>query len=176
MDRKNIYSIHFKTSIGKLALTATPKGLHSLDFQKSDEQTGLPSRSAPPQTSQLLREAAKRIRRFLQGRPVEFADLPVDWQGLNAFERKILRELCKLPRGRTASYQDLARRGGRPKAARYVGRIMSENRLPFIIPCHRVLPKNGGWGGFSKGPALKKRLLKLESAQVDKNSGNDRAR
>ena len=172
---KGKYSKNFKTPIGTLCLTATSLGLYSLDFLRSKSEI-LDSRSkAPTRISQLLSCAALRIRKYLEGEPVHFSDFSLDWADLKPFEKRVLRELRKIPRGSTVNYQDLARRGGRPKASRHVGRIMHLNRLPLILPCHRVLPKNGGWGGFSKGVGLKRHLLKLESAGADKKLGRKRA-
>ena len=108
------------------------------------------------------------IHKYFSRRLNDFKKLPVDWSGVPPFERKVLQILRKLPRGRTATYQSLAAKAGRPKAARYIGRIMNRNRLPLVIPCHRIVPKAGGLGGFSGGVRLKRRLLKLERAAVDK--------
>ena len=92
------------------------------------------------------------------------------------FEKQVLKALKKIPWGEIGCYQDLAKQAGRPEATRYVGRILHRNRLPIIIPCHRILPKGGGYGGFAKGVQMKKRLLKLESCSVDTREGKKRAR
>ena len=61
-----------------------------------------------------------------------------------------------------SSYGALAQRIGAPLAARAVGGALGRNPLPLVVPCHRVLQQDGGLGGFSAGPALKRRLLELE--------------
>ena len=71
--------------------------------------------------------------------------------------------LGSIPYGETRSYSQLAAQIGNPKAVRAVGNALGRNPLPIIIPCHRVLAKGGGLGGFGGGIEMKKRLLKLES-------------
>lgn len=168
-----LYFKHFKFRLGECCLSATRKGLFSLDFKKKTtrrgrNQTGSlawtgPKALRPPASVQAwLQKAEREVLRYLQGERVEFRNLPVDWCGIRPFPKKVLSELRKVSWGETQTYQDLARKGGRPKAARAVGQILHRNRLPVIIPCHRVLPKKGGWGGFSKGVSVKVFLLKLE--------------
>ena len=71
-----------------------------------------------------------------------------------------------MPRGETVSYAELAGRAGSPNAARAVGGVMAGNRVPLLVPCHRVVGAGGRLGGFSAptGVELKKRLLALEAA------------
>jgi len=109
---------------------------------------------------------ADHLAAYFAGRPVEFADVAVDLSGQPPFFAAALAELRKVPYGRTISYGELARRLGRPGAARAVGQAMAANTLPVILPCHRVLRSDGGLGGFSAGDgtALKRRLLAMEAA------------
>jgi methylated-DNA-[protein]-cysteine S-methyltransferase len=72
----------------------------------------------------------------------------------------------KVPRGTVRTYSWLARRVGTPKAARAVGNAMARNPVPFIIPCHRIVPESGGVGNYGYGPKLKRRLLMLEGAVI----------
>ncbi len=164
-----IYSWTFKTSLGKFRLKAMPKGLYSLEGPGRRETRPCPSKGKPPRRIQtLLKEAASKISSYLSGRKVDLGRLRVDWTAYGGFEKKVLQELRKVPCGKTESYQSLARRAGNPKAARAVGQILHRNRLPFVLPCHRIIPKGGGLGGFSKGVGWKRRLLKLEESLVDK--------
>ena len=76
-----------------------------------------------------------------------------------------MTELRNVPYGQTLSYAELAAKAGSPKAARAVGSVMAQNRVPLIIPCHRVVGSGGHLGGFSapRGIAFKKQLLELEA-------------
>lgn len=167
---KGLYAYSFKTEGGCLRLWATRKGLYALEW---GEEKSVPSRGKKPiphRIHSLLRRAASRVRTFLGGKKADFGSLPIDWSGCRGFEKQVLQELRRVPWGRTASYQLLAEKAGRPKAARTVGRILHFNRLPLVIPCHRIVPKKGGLGGFSQGPRLKRHLLKLEERGVDKKT------
>ncbi|MFP4127655.1 MAG: methylated-DNA--[protein]-cysteine S-methyltransferase [Desulfonatronovibrio sp.] len=90
---------------------------------------------------------------------------PLDWSLINSyFQKNVLKTLLDtVPFGKTISYGQLARLCGSPGAARAVGRVMSVNPWPVIIPCHRVISGGKGLGGFSSGLDLKKTLLELES-------------
>lgn len=161
---KGIYSCKFKTTLGSLSLAATSQGLYSLEFRRAKSSND----KIPARVNALLKRAARQIRRYLSGKQLDFPGLPIDWTGYRPFEKKVLRGLRRIPAGKTATYQFLAKRAGRPKATRYVGRILHVNRLPIVIPCHRILPKKGGLGGFSQGTGVKRHLLKLEHSRADK--------
>ena len=108
------------------------------------------------------------IQRYLKGEKIDFRNLPVDWRGYTPFSRRVLRELRKTGWGRTRTYQDLSREAGSPSGARAVGQVLHRNRLPIVVPCHRVLPKGGGLGGFLKGVRVKASLLRLEQPAGDR--------
>ena len=78
---------------------------------------------------------------------------------------RVWAELRSIPYGQTISYGELARRVGRPRAARAVGAANGANPIPIIVPCHRVIGADGRLTGFGGGLAIKARLLALESGQ-----------
>lgn len=80
-----------------------------------------------------------------------------------AFQRKVWSALCDIPFGETISYQELARRTGDIKAMRAVGAANGRNPIALIIPCHRVIGKNGSLTGYGGGLALKRALLDFET-------------
>lgn len=81
----------------------------------------------------------------------------------NNFKARVLRVVGRIPKGKTLSYSDVARRAGAPRAARAVGAILRSNYNPHI-PCHRVVRKDGSLGGYNRGIARKVALLKKEGA------------
>ena len=87
------------------------------------------------------------------------------------FSRKVLDEVSKIPRGEVVSYSELARRAGNPRAARAVGRILNGNKKPVVVPCHRVVKKDGTVGGYSRGVAKKIKLLKSEGIKIARTGG-----
>ncbi len=80
-----------------------------------------------------------------------------------SFQRKVYQVVLKIPKGQTRSYQWVAKKIGNSKAARAVGNALNKNPYPIIIPCHRVIRFDGSLGGYSRGLALKKKLLKKEA-------------
>lgn len=127
------------TKYGSFYLNATAKGLYSLSLLKKANQ------GRQKLTSMKALRAMK-----------------IDYTGYTPFERRVLKALSRTKLGETLSYAELARRAGFPGASRAVGAVMKKNRLPLILPCHRVLAANGGLGGYSQGLHLKRKLLDLE--------------
>ncbi len=78
------------------------------------------------------------------------------------FEKKVWRAASAIPSGQVRSYKWIAENIGRPKAARAVGNALHKNPLSPMVPCHRVIKSSGEIGGFARGPAVKKRLLRDE--------------
>jgi methylated-DNA-[protein]-cysteine S-methyltransferase len=113
-----------------------------------------------------IAEVVDRLERYAAGEDVSFADVPVDLSHLSAFQQRVVRACRKIRRGRTRTYGELAAAAGSPGAARAVGSVMAKNRLPIIVPCHRVVAA-GSLGGFSapRGLGMKEQMLELEGAQ-----------
>jgi len=103
----------------------------------------------------------KELVSYFQGSNSNFS------QGINLltgteFERKVWAALNKIPFGETRTYKWIAEKIGNPAAVRAVGRALSKNPIPIVIPCHRVIESDGSIGGYSSGVNIKKRLLELE--------------
>jgi methylated-DNA-[protein]-cysteine S-methyltransferase len=94
-------------------------------------------------------------------------DIPWQWMDLSRFtpsQQAVYRAVAGIPYGGTASYGQVARMAGLPRAARFVGTTMASNPYPVLIPCHRVIRSDGSPGLFGGGEALKVRMLALEAA------------
>lgn len=158
----------FQTKWGWCAIVVGERGLHAtfLPQRRKAQIEGDLARRCPQAkpSPRLLPELVRAIRAYFAGRPVRF-DVRLDLDGVSEFRRRVFAACRKIPRGRTASYADLARAAGSPQAARAVGSAMASNPLPLIVPCHRVLRSDGSLGGFSgpHGLRLKRRLLELEA-------------
>lgn len=114
--------------------------------------------------SSLLRDVERNLACYLGGERVDFSSYPLHMD-LSPFGQKILTEVRKISYGQVRSYRWVAQRVG-SRAYRAVGRILSINPFPIIIPCHRVIRADRGLGGFSSGVELKKKLLELEGVSI----------
>jgi methylated-DNA-[protein]-cysteine S-methyltransferase len=105
----------------------------------------------------------ERLKSYFDGQRVAFND-ELDLSLATAFQREVWQLTRLIPYGETRSYGWIAERLGRAGAGRAVGQALARNPLPIIIPCHRVVAKDGGLGGYSGGLAKKGYLLRLESS------------
>jgi AraC family transcriptional regulator of adaptative response/methylated-DNA-[protein]-cysteine methyltransferase len=113
-----------------------------------------------PGEDPVLARLGTELREYFGGRRTTFT-LPLEAPG-TPFEEKVWAELLRIPHGETRSYEDLARAVGIPKASRAVGRANGMNRIAIVIPCHRVVNKDGQLGGYGGGLWRKHALLHLE--------------
>jgi methylated-DNA-[protein]-cysteine S-methyltransferase len=120
--------------------------------------------AAPPPDVQKVVDG---IVALLRGERIELTTVPLDMDDVAPFPRRVYEITRTIPSGATLSYGDVAARLGVPGAARAVGRALSQNPFPILVPCHRVLAADGKAGGFSGsgGVATKLRLLAIEGAQ-----------
>ena len=91
----------------------------------------------------------------------------VDLVAATEFERRVLEVLTHIPRGEVRTYSWVAQQAGRPSAVRAVGNICARNVVPFVVPCHRVVPTVGGIGNYAFGERTKRELLKREGVPVE---------
>ena len=119
--------------------------------------------SAPPWPP-FVAAAVQSIQAHLAGQPHDLRDLPLDFSGVQDFERRVYAAARALGPGQTCTYGELAHAIGEPTAMRAVGQALGHNPWPLVIPCHRVLAAGGRLGGFSApgGSETKRRLLVLE--------------
>ncbi len=108
----------------------------------------------------LLKKVKDQLLKYLAGKKKTF-DLPLDFRG-TPFQKKVWGALSRIPYAQTRSYQDIAEAIGNPKATRAVGMANNRNPLPILVPCHRVIGKDGSMVGYGGGLSLKKKLLSLE--------------
>jgi methylated-DNA-[protein]-cysteine S-methyltransferase len=122
----------------------------------------------PQDASGSARAMQAALARLAQGREACFPDLPLAWEGVPPFTRRVLETLFgQVGHGRTVTYAELAALAGQPGKARAVGQAMARNPWPLVVPCHRVLGAGGGLTGYTNphGLSLKALLLRLEGAK-----------
>lgn len=138
----------------QLRLEADETGLTRISFLRRGAE-----RADRKPHDPILGRAVLALEAWAEGRRVR--PPPLVLGRMPPFLRRVLEECRRIPRGRTVSYGELARRCGRPRAARAVGQAMARNPLPILIPCHRVVAAIGV-GGFSPGLDLKRRIWRIE--------------
>ncbi|WP_159998132.1 methylated-DNA--[protein]-cysteine S-methyltransferase [Roseomonas sp. 18066] len=164
----------FDTAAGPCGLAWTGSGLARFQLPADDAAATeaaltrriASTRAPPPPAVEALIDA---VRRYFDGAPETFADVPLDTAVEDETHRKIYAATRALPWGTTTTYGALAARLGLGReAARDIGVAMSRNPVPLIVPCHRVLAAGGALGGFSApGGAVTKRLmLRLEGVPL----------
>jgi len=150
----------FKSPIGFLKISEDEGQITGLYVQQPKEELILPQDHVPH--SDLIYEAYKQVNEYFAGKRIKF-DLPLGYGG-TPFQQSVWRELQKIPYGETRSYEDIAIGIGNKKAVRAVGQANNRNPILIIVPCHRVINKNGDIAGFGCGVEVKRFLLDLEKS------------
>lgn len=155
---------------GWFAVAATPTGVFGATFGHDnaleagkvlEELAGIST--GPNGESETIADAAVReLHAFFAGKGQTFR-VPVALEG-TPFQRAVWAETNTLEFGKLATYQEVARRIGRPLAYRAVGNALGQNPLPIIVPCHRVIASDGTFGGYTRGLPWKERLLAFEGS------------
>lgn len=159
------------TPIGTFLAGATEEALCLLEFadrrqletQLTRLQRKLRCRFLPAR-NEVIGLAEHQLGQYFRGERRRF-DIPLELAG-TPFQETVWRALLEIPYGATESYAELARRIGRPTAVRAVARSNGDNRIPIIIPCHRVIGADGRLTGYGGGLWRKQRLLELESGET----------
>ncbi|EER60377.1 methylated-DNA/protein-cysteine methyltransferase [Acidovorax delafieldii 2AN] len=156
------------TRLGTVRLAASAQGLAGLWFDGQRHQ--------PPQLSgpgawphdphhPVLVMAIEQLHQYLRGERTRFS-LPLDLTGGTPFQQDVWRALLAIDCGHTTSYGALGRQLGRPAAVRAVGAAVGRNPVSVVVPCHRVLGKDGSLTGYAGGLERKSALLQLEGATL----------
>jgi methylated-DNA-[protein]-cysteine S-methyltransferase len=148
--------------VGDLHVAATGRGLCRISYDGADWEERLARGFGVRVLRAPLDDVRRELDEYFDGRRREF-DLRLDLR-VAPFPADVLRELARVPYGRTDTYGKLAARAGRPKAARAVGAIMNRNPIPIVLPCHRIVGASGALTGYAGGLDVKRRLLELEGA------------
>jgi AraC family transcriptional regulator of adaptative response/methylated-DNA-[protein]-cysteine methyltransferase len=158
-------------ALGRMLVAATERGVSAVSFAESDEKLlsalreEYPQAAIHPEPNGLKRWVAAMVR-HLESSGAAALDLPLDIRG-TAFQRRVWKELQKIPRGETRTYTEVARRIGRPRAVRAVARACATNPVSVVIPCHRVVRADGSLGGYRWGLERKAKLLERERTKTN---------
>jgi methylated-DNA-[protein]-cysteine S-methyltransferase len=170
-EREGLLDIAYRTvdsPVGLLLLAATPRGLVRVAYDIEGHDRVLET-LASQLSSRVLRApgrlevATRELEEYFAGRRRRFG-LPLDTSLSTGFRRLVQQYLPSIGYGQTRSYGQVAELVGNPRAVRAVGTACATNPLPVVVPCHRVLRRDGTPGGYVGGPAAKTTLLNLEAA------------
>ena len=155
MSYRNVYI----SPIGPLVITIENGYITgmSLDMEKKEE---LYKNLFP-----LIFEVRKQLDEYFANTRTTF-NLPIKFTSGTPFQQSVWNALRDIPHGETRSYEDIAIAIGNPKAVRAIGQANTRNPILLLVPCHRVINKNGTIGGFGCGVEVKRKLLELEGVTV----------
>jgi len=155
-----------RTDLGWVLVARTGRGLCAIELGDSREalidafRTRFDRAERCGEDPELVRWVCRVTESVVS--PRRGLDLPLDIRG-TTFQRMVWKELRRIPAGSTASYSEVARRIGKPGAARAVARACASNPLALAVPCHRVVRSDGDPGGYRWGPERKRALLEREA-------------
>lgn len=154
MDDAMEYQSIVRGELGDFLITADESCITHITMASDEDSDGV--------ENEITKQGALQLKEYLSGGRTEFT-IPVLPKGTD-FQKLVWEELKKVPYGQTITYGELAAKIGKPNAARAVGMALHENPIMIVIPCHRIIGKNGSLTGFGGGLPLKKGLLLLEQA------------
>jgi methylated-DNA-[protein]-cysteine S-methyltransferase len=146
------------TPVGTLLLAGCDHGMQFIGFQ-----CGKGSRAPEPdwqESPSFFRQVTQQLRQYFRGKRMAF-DLKLALKG-TPFQKAVWEALSAIPYGQTRTYAEIAKAIGRPRAVRAVGLANGRNPLPIVVPCHRVIGKDGSLVGYGGGLRVKQALLDLE--------------
>jgi AraC family transcriptional regulator of adaptative response/methylated-DNA-[protein]-cysteine methyltransferase len=155
-------------NFGRVLLAATDKGLCAISLGNNDAEltaflaAEFPNGLRERDDTSLAKWLAELLHRLRGEAP--HTELPLDIR-VTAFQRRVLEELTRIPRGETRTYTQVAEAIGKPSAVRAVARACATNPVSVVVPCHRVIGSDGGLRGYRWGLERKKKLLEIEKKE-----------
>lgn len=144
---------HYKTPIGVVCIEENDNYITALYLDDSNKTIN-------ERETELIRKTYQEIMEYFNKERTNF-DIPIKLNG-TPFQKKVWQALLEIPYGETRTYKDIAKKIGNPKACRAVGGANHNNPIMIIVPCHRVIGKNGSLVGYACGIDVKESLLALE--------------
>jgi len=169
MQDKPLRYITFNTDMGWVGILGSATGLLRITLPQRSAQEALKllgdGVNYATRALRLYEGLMERFMSYFAGHKVNFPD-KLDLSQATAFQRQVWEITRLILYGETRSYSWVAEQLGKPEAMRAVGQALARNPLPIIIPCHRVVARNGKLGGYSGGLEMKRHLLRLEASAI----------
>ena len=157
----------YKSPIGLIHVVADEKGVKRIELFEEDWAEYIKINKGLKEDREICRDVIKQLDEYFKGKRKVF-DIPLSIDGTE-FRKKVWKALLDIPYGETRSYQQIAEAVGNPKAVRAIGQANRSNPVPIIIPCHRVIGKNGDLVGYAGGRTnIKSKLLEIEGVKMGK--------
>ncbi|MBY0223539.1 methylated-DNA--[protein]-cysteine S-methyltransferase [Sporosarcina aquimarina] len=171
---KMVYWTSFDVEGWNVTMAATERGLLYVGLAEDAEEkmkswlTKQYGAGEVKENADRLSEYADEVRSYLSGEVQDFT-CSVDWSG-TPFQNKVWKALQDIPYGQLVTYSDIAEIIGHPSAIRAAASAIGKNPLLLVIPCHRVIAKNGSLSGYRDGQQLKGRLIRMEGNSFTSSS------
>jgi methylated-DNA-[protein]-cysteine S-methyltransferase len=155
--------------VGELLVAVTPRGLIRLAYngEEADDVLSELARRVSPRVVEApaaLDPVRRELDEYFEGKRTSF-DIPVDWRLHDGFGRRVLKATARIPFGKVLTYGEVAAKAGSPRGSRAAGNALGSNRIPIVVPCHRVVRAGGKIGGYTGGIERKEYLLELEGVR-----------
>jgi methylated-DNA-[protein]-cysteine S-methyltransferase len=155
---------------GQLLVAVTPRGLIRIAYnaeEYADDVLEELARRVSPRVVEApaaLDVVRRELDEYFEGKRTSF-DIPVDWRLHDGFGRRVLKATARIPFGKVLTYGEIAAKAGSPRGSRAAGNALGSNRMPIVVPCHRVVRSGGKIGGYTGGVERKEYLLELEGVR-----------
>jgi methylated-DNA-[protein]-cysteine S-methyltransferase len=156
--------------VGELLVAVTPRGLIRIAYGGEERRDSVLEELARRVSPRMLEAPAalddvrRELDEYFGGKRTGF-DVPVDWRLHDGFSRRVLRATARIPYGELLTYAQVAAKAGSPRGSRAAGNALGSNRIPIVVPCHRVVRTGGALGGYTGGIERKEYLLDLEGVR-----------
>ncbi len=150
-----LYTTHYHSKFGWFEITGSYLGIKSIKLvdQKGEDSDRMP---------EILLSCTQQLDEYFQRKRTEFK-LHLDWEGRPEFHKAVWNQLLEIPYGHTTTYSAIAEKLNNPQAVRAVGLANRNNPIAIVVPCHRVIAKNGDLQGYFYGLDMKRQLLEIEN-------------
>jgi len=154
-------TVYYNSPIGVIEITADKKGIKRIDFIRTKKRI-----NSSDISNQYLKNCLSQIDEYFKGQRKSF-NVRLNLDGTE-FQKKVWRELIKIPFGKIVSYGEIARRIKNEKGVRAVGQAIGRNPVSIVVPCHRVIGSDGSLTGYARGVSRKEWLLKHEGIRANR--------
>lgn len=151
------YRCMCQSPLGMIEIEGSIKGIHEICYLEQSKKRNKKNKLGIPFE---IRKCRRQLSEYFRGQRKEF-HMKLVFEGTE-FQNKVWNELCNVPYGETASYKDIAEKIDNPNGVRAVGGANNKNKLAIVVPCHRVIGKNGKLTGYAGGIWRKEWLLSHE--------------